>query len=302
MILAVGNPVYDYIETPEVSTKTRVLSGCSTNACLALSKLGESTTLVGCVGRDFRRRFTVDMGRHGISYRLCASPQTGGFSLVYDHKGDRTLDILGVASPIAWIPDVGQTPRAVIVGPVLGEVSFELVAALRERFHCPLFLDVQGLVRVIEAGRVRRTKLAGVEEAVGVFDVAKPNEYEATVLTGLDPRREPRACVEAVHAMGCRVAVVTLAEAGSVVFDGEAYLEIPAYPVKAVDPTGAGDTYLGGFVYQYLRSRDLTKAACFASAVASAMVEHTGPDFPLTLEEAWRRTEALLPGVKRYGR
>jgi sugar/nucleoside kinase (ribokinase family) len=302
MILAVGNPVYDYIETPKVSTQTRVLSGCSTNACLALSKLGEDTILVGSVGRDFRRRFARDMARHRIGYRFFASPQTGGFSLIYDDKGDRTLDILGVASPIPWVPEIEEEPHGVIVGPVLGEVNLRLAEALRRRFRCPLFLDVQGMIRVIEGGRVRRTKLPGVDAAVGLFDVAKPNEYEATVLTGIDPRRDPEACVKAVHATGCRIAVVTLAEAGSVVYDGTEYLEIPAYGVKAVDPTGAGDTYLGGFVYTYLRGADLLTSACFASAVASVMVEHTGPDFPLTLDKANRRMETLLPRAHRRTR
>jgi sugar/nucleoside kinase (ribokinase family) len=181
-------------------------------------------------------------------------------------------------------------------------VNLRLAEALCRRFRCPLFLDVQGMIRVIEGGRVRRTKLPGVDAVVGLFDVAKPNEYEATVLTGIDPRSDPEACVKAVHATGCRIAVVTLAEAGSVVYDGTEYLEIPAYRVAAVDPTGAGDTYLGGLVFMYLRGADLLTSACFASAVASVMVEHTGPDFPLTLDEANRRTETLLPRAHRRTR
>jgi hypothetical protein len=52
----------------------------------------------------------------------------------------------------------------------------------------------------------------------------------------------------------------------------------------------------------YLRGADLLTSACFASAVASVMVEHTGPDFPLTLDEANRRTETLLPRAHRRTR
>ena len=46
-IVGIGNPVYDYIKTPRVDTEERILSGCSTNGCLAISKLGEETALVG---------------------------------------------------------------------------------------------------------------------------------------------------------------------------------------------------------------------------------------------------------------
>ena len=56
MIVAFGNPVYDYIKTPSVTTGTRVLSGCSTNGCLALARLGHATTLVGRIGADFHER------------------------------------------------------------------------------------------------------------------------------------------------------------------------------------------------------------------------------------------------------
>ena len=50
MITAIGNPVYDYIKTQKVNTEKRILSGCSTNAALALSKMGENVKLVGAVG------------------------------------------------------------------------------------------------------------------------------------------------------------------------------------------------------------------------------------------------------------
>src|ERR1700712_3936626 len=65
MIVAFGNPVYDYIKTPSVTTGERVLSGCSTNACLALARLGHATMLVGRVGLDYYERFLADAERCG---------------------------------------------------------------------------------------------------------------------------------------------------------------------------------------------------------------------------------------------
>src|SRR5690606_10422335 len=63
MIVAFGNPVYDYIKTPHITTGERVLSGGSTNSCLALTRLGRSTALVGRVGDDYAARFVDDARR-----------------------------------------------------------------------------------------------------------------------------------------------------------------------------------------------------------------------------------------------
>ena len=83
-LVGIGNPVYDTIITPLVKTPGRVLSGCSTNACLAAKKLGvKKVGLVGCIGQDFAHRFRVDMERYGIEASIDATgKETGGFHLV----------------------------------------------------------------------------------------------------------------------------------------------------------------------------------------------------------------------------
>jgi sugar/nucleoside kinase (ribokinase family) len=103
--------------------------------------------------------------------------------------------------------------------------------------------------------------------------------------------------VRALHAFGCKIAIVTLAEAGSIIFDGTRIYEIPPYEVDAIDPTGAGDTYAAGFMVKYLETPDdLTGVGCFASCVSSIMVSNSGPDFPLTRAEVERRQKTLLDG------
>ena len=57
--------------------------------------------MIGCIGTDFAERFSHDMRSYGIETRLdSAGGETGGFRLIYDAQGDRTLDVLGVANPI----------------------------------------------------------------------------------------------------------------------------------------------------------------------------------------------------------
>src|SRR5262245_60032836 len=121
MIVAFGNPVYDYIKTPAITTGERVLSGCSTNGCLALTRLGHRATLVGRIGPDNYQRFLADTQRYGVGTSVELCEQTGGFSLIYDTRGDRTLDILGVAAPIGQALPLCSHVSAIIVGPILQE-------------------------------------------------------------------------------------------------------------------------------------------------------------------------------------
>jgi len=77
LITAIGNPVYDYIKTYKVEPDGRVLSGCSTNAVLALSKMGEDVRLVGAVGDDYKTQFIADLAKHGIEHVITPSNETG---------------------------------------------------------------------------------------------------------------------------------------------------------------------------------------------------------------------------------
>jgi sugar/nucleoside kinase (ribokinase family) len=296
-VLAFGNPVYDMILTPIVTRKERVLSGCSTNACLAVAKLGQKATLVGCVGPDFQQHMENDMAKYHVEGRLLPSKQTGGFSLVYDERGNRELTILGIAENLP--DDVDNLPQAdfVLIGPILGETSSELVRAVRRQVQAPVLLDPQGLLRMLDGDQVVHRVTRVYEEVAAMSDIVKANELETQVVTGIDPRQDPVAAVKALYQCGCKIAITTLAEAGSIIFDGQNIIEIPPYVTNAIDPTGAGDTYAAGFMTKYMENpQDLLGAGCFASCVSSVMIENVGPAFPLTYEEASRRAAVLLAG------
>ncbi|UCD62732.1 MAG: ribokinase, partial [Candidatus Zixiibacteriota bacterium] len=253
MITAIGNPVYDYIKTQKVNTETRVLSGCSTNAALALAKMGENVRLVGSVGDDYKEQFVGDLKRFNIDYKITPSAETGGFSLIYyDDFGNRTLDLLGRADPINEIYDSWyRDSRAVLVGPILGEISFEQIQAIRENYNGLFFCDPQGLLRGADSdGRIYHEKVEGIEGALGSFDIVKPNELEGMVLTGINCREDPYEAARVIKSWGPKIVIVTLAELGSIIYDGSEFIDIPPYEVDLIDATGAGDTYMGGFVFE----------------------------------------------------
>jgi sugar/nucleoside kinase (ribokinase family) len=296
MIVAFGNPVYDYIKTPSITTGKRVLSGCSTNSCLALTRLGHATTLVGRIGAEFQDRFVAYAHQFGIAAVMQRCDQTGGFGLIYDERGDRTLDVLGIAAPIEQIPAITSKAEAIIIGPILQETSPKLIERIHALSDAPLFLDPQGMLRRVGPhGRIEHFCPPEFVQVAPLCHVIKANEMETKVITGINPRVSGAEALRGLKILGCDIAIITLAEAGSLIDDGERQYAIPAYTTDARDPTGAGDTYMAGFIHAYLQNpNDIYVAGCYGAATASIWIEHTGPEAPVTRDEVERRVATLL--------
>jgi sugar/nucleoside kinase (ribokinase family) len=295
-LIGIGNPVYDIIVTPWAKTDGRVLSGCSTNACLAGKRLGlKNVGLVGCIGPDFEDRFRQDMENYGIEVTLDSlGGQTGGFRLNYDVRGDRTLDVLGAADRITPknFPEEYLDASFFLIGPILGEIDLELVEFIRSSTSAKLFLDPQGLVRVVgNDGRiVHRCDQQAFAKVARLVDFIKPNEHESQTITR---QKDPVQAVLQLRELGPAVPIVTLAERGSVLIYGDELFRIPACQTTLVDPTGAGDVYAGSFITEYARTKNLVESALFGSAAASIMVEQIGPDFAMTLKAVEKRRSSI---------
>ena len=295
-LVAVGNPVYDLISTPRTATDRRILSGCSTNACLAARRLGmKDVVLVGNVGYDFIQRFQTEMKHYGIkAINTASTDRTTGFSLKYDERGERTLKVIADAGkiPIRSVWSECRQTRYLLLGPVLCELDIKAVVDLIASSSGEVFLDPQGMLRRLgNNGEVEHfCERKTFKRLVGLVDFVKPNELEAHVITGL--RDHVESARELVK-WGAAVGIVTLGENGSVVCDRHNCLSVPAYKTVAVDPTGAGDVYAGAFLAEYSRTGDLGSSCLYASAAASIMVESVGPDFPVS-DEAVRRRAKLI--------
>jgi len=293
-LVGVGNPVYDSIMTPFSRTEGRVLSGCSTNACLAAKRLGlVKVGLVGCIGRDYELRFKSEMSSFGVEVATDTTNKgTGGFHLVYDHKGDRTLDVLGVAGRITprSFPEEFLQTKYMIIGPILGEVDLSLIEYLRNSTASKLFLDPQGLIRTIgQDGRISHNcDEAEFSKIAGLVDFVKPNEPESRTITG---ESDAGLALRRLHDMGAAVPIVTLAERGSLLLEDGIVHNIPPYPTKVIDPTGAGDVYAGSFITSYSNGATLEEASTYASAASSIKIEQVGPGFKLSNAEVEHRVK-----------
>jgi sugar/nucleoside kinase (ribokinase family) len=280
MIVAFGNPVYDFIQTPLASTKERVLSGCSTNACLVLQRLGIQAQLVGRLGPDFYEQFIYDTERFGLQTHMQICSETGGFRLIYPTWSERTLDILGIAEPISKIPPEINQAQAIIVGPILQETPLDLIERITQETSAPIMLDPQGLLRRVNAqGRIEHYVPSNFVQITKLCHIIKANEQETQILTGVDPRDNPSGAVDRLREYGCPITIVTIAELGSIIDDGQQQYIIPAFTTNVRDTTGAGDTYMAGFLNAYLQDPDnLAWAGCYGAASSSMWIEDTGPD------------------------
>jgi sugar/nucleoside kinase (ribokinase family) len=129
------------------------------------------------------------------------------------------------------------------------------------------------------------------KQLLTLIDVYKSSLEEINVLTG---QTDLNAAIKAVHDMGPETVIVTLGTKGSVLsVQGTAY-NIPACSSeKFVDPTGAGDVFIGAFLTEYIRQKDSLWCACVGSAAASLVVEAVGPTFFGEKEEIYRRASAI---------
>jgi sugar/nucleoside kinase (ribokinase family) len=295
-MVGIGNPVYDTIITPFSKTDGRVLSGCSTNACLAAKRLGSARVgLVGSIGHDYAEKFQRDMAKYGIEASVdSSSHETGGFHLIYDAKGDRTLDVLGIAGKISIknVPEEFLQSRFFLIGPIMGEVDLELIRFLRSSTSGRIFLDPQGLIRLLGSDKrvIYRCNQDEFSKIVKLVDFVKPNEREFETMTG---EKDPTLALQCLREMGATVPIVTLAERGSILLDGNTQYRIPAFTTRAIDPTGAGDVYGGSFIAEFMRGGIIVDAALYASAAASLMVEQVGPDFQMEPRVVMERRESI---------
>ena len=189
---------------------------------------------------------------------------------------------------------VGDLPilqaKVVHIAPIAAEISFEVVERLREFANC-LSIDPQGMTRRFDVkGKV--SCCAQMDKRIlPLINVYKSSLDEIEVLTGIT---DVRKALKAVHDLGPEIVIATMGAQGSILsVDGEV-CQVPACkPKRVVDPTGAGDVFIGAFLTEFTRKKDPFWCACVGSAAASLVVEDVGTRFFGEKEEIYRRATAV---------
>jgi sugar/nucleoside kinase (ribokinase family) len=297
-LLVIGSVALDTVQTP-FGKVTEALGGSATFFSYCASFFTQ-VRLVATVGDDFPEehlRLLKDRGVDIAGLRVTAGGRTfrwtGAYG--YDLNEAKTLDtqlnVLADFHP-ALADDLAHVPYLFLanIDPVL---QLDVLRQMRQR---PRLVALDTMNFWIQG---KRDDLMRVLREV---DVVTINDGEARQLAG-----EPNLVKAArtIAAMGPKTVVVKRGEYGALLLTGDTFFAVPAYPLESVfDPTGAGDTFAGGFM-GFLASQDRVDVATMRRAMVygSVMASFTVEDFSLNrltrltsaqIEERYRAFHELI--------
>ena len=275
-LLVVGSVAFDAVETP-FGKRDKMLGGSAAHFSISASFFTD-VRVVGVVGGDFgsddeevfkqREIDLTDLERipDGQTFLWRGRYE---YDLNTAHTLDTQLNVFADFKP--KLSDEAKNARLVF----LGNIQPDLQREVREQIPDAELVALDTMNMWIE---IAREPLLRAIEGV---DVVIINDAEARQLAG-----EPNIIKAArkILAWGPRVLIVKRGEYGAALFTPENYFAIPAYPLESVfDPTGAGDTFAGGFM-GYLASQNnldeaaMRRAMIFGSVMASFNVEEFGTE------------------------
>jgi sugar/nucleoside kinase (ribokinase family) len=278
-IVTVGHLCIDSIFLPKRRKAFTVLGGSAAYVSFAAKHLEAKASIVSLVGSDFPAAYKWWLQQEGVDLSgltIESDKATTRFELRYDKTlSNRRLCSKCRTRPLK-VEDLPPSLRTKIVhlAPVIGEVSYDVALELEDHAEA-LSLDGQGLVRGFDDdGNVSLHSMQD-KRILELTDIFKSSAKELQALTGLS---EVDSAVKAVHDFGVGIVIVTLGSDGALVSVEHAQHVVPAYePVKLVDPTGAGDAFMGGFLAEYVKGEDCAWSSYVGSAAASTVVEGLGP-------------------------
>jgi sugar/nucleoside kinase (ribokinase family) len=272
-VLVVGSTALDSIKTPD-RENPRLLGGSASHAAVAASFFAP-VKLVGVVGDDFPKRYVQLYRRHGIDIEgLQIAPGktfhwAGEYEVNMNNRRTLTTE-LGVFE--AFTPNLPETYRQTPFV-LLANIAPALQHHVLNQMRRPKFVVADTMDLWLN---IALTDLLKLLRRIDAFVL---NDSEARQLTEED---NIVAAVRKIHRLGPHIVIVKKGEHGAVLSSPAGMFLSPAFPLrKVVDPTGAGDSFVGGLI-GYLASRkgtteaNLRRAMIYGSVVASFCCEGFG--------------------------
>jgi sugar/nucleoside kinase (ribokinase family) len=272
-LVVVGSVAFDSLQTPHGEAKD-ILGGAATHFSVTASYFTH-VKVVAVVGEDFRDEHLMVFHNRGIDTAGLERAKGKTFRWAAEYSGAmneaRTLDTqLNVFEHFApKIPAAYADSEYLF----LANIQPKLQLQVRDQFPAArvVAMDtmnfwIQGTPEDLKA-TLRRV------------DILTINENEARMLAGCHNLVK---AARAVQSLGPRLLIIKRGEYGAIFFNGESIFSVPAFPLEDVhDPTGAGDSFAGGFMGHLARSGDLTeqnlrRAMVYGSVMASFSVEEFG--------------------------
>ncbi|OIN60238.1 PfkB family carbohydrate kinase [Arsenicibacter rosenii] len=296
-LLTVGSVAFDALETPFGKTD-KIIGGAATYITLSASYFTKANNLVAVVGDDFPQSMIDIFKDHGINtegLEIRQGEKTFFWSGKYHNDMNSRdtvevqLNVMGDFNPV--IPDAYQNCEYLMLGNTAPAVQRMVIERLTTRPKL-IVLDTMNLWIDIANDDLK--------SLLPLVDVLVLNDEEARMLTG------DYALVRAaatIRAMGPKTVIIKKGEHGALLFQDEHIFYAPALPLAEVfDPTGAGDTFAGGFIGYLAKTGDLSfdnmkRAVIYGSAMASFCVEKFGAERMLNLSQ-----DEIYDRVKQFVR
>ena len=294
-LLAVGTVAFDAIETPFGKTN-KILGGSGTFVGLAASQFGIETGIVSVVGGDFPEAYLSMMNEKGINtdgIEIIKSGKTFFWSGRYHNDMNSRdtliteLNVLEDFKPV--VPEKFRDAKIVMLGNLHPSVQDSVIAQMTEK-PTLIVLDTMNFWMNIA--------LDELHQVLKKVDVITINDEEARQLSG---EYSLVNAAKKIHDMGPKFVVIKKGEHGALLFNEGNMFFAPALPLAEVfDPTGAGDTFAGGFCGYLAKTGDISfenmkNAIIYGSNLASFCVEKFGTERmqELTSEELINRLQAF---------
>jgi sugar/nucleoside kinase (ribokinase family) len=295
-LLTVGSVAFDALETPFGKTD-KIIGGAATYITLAASYFTKQNNLVAVVGGDFPQEMISLLEEHGVNtegLEIVKEGKTFFWSGKY-HEDMNTrdtletqLNVMADFNPV--IPGSYQGTEYLMLGNTVPATQKLVIERLAKRPKL-IMLDTMNLWMNIA--------LDDLKEVLKLVDLLTINDEEARQLSGEYSLRKAAA---KIMEMGPKTLIIKKGEHGALLFQGDRIFFAPALPLEEVfDPTGAGDTFAGGFI-GYLASTgdtsfdNMKRAIIYGSAMASFCVEKFGTErlVNLTQEEITARVQEFV--------
>lgn len=285
-LLAIGTVAFDAIETPFGKTD-KILGGAATYIGLSASNFVKKVNIVSVVGEDFPADYIKMMERHGVDttgLQVKKGEKTFFWSGKYHNDMntrdtlDTQLNVLENFDPI--IPESYQDCEFLMLGNLAPVVQKTVIERLNKRPKL-IVMDTMNFWMDIMMDELKET--------LKLVDVLSINDEEARQLSG---EYSLVKAAQKIMEMGPRYLVIKKGEHGALLFHKNEVFFAPALPLEDVfDPTGAGDTFAGGFIGYLAQSRDISfdnmkRALIYGSALASFTVEKFGTEKLVDLSPA----------------
>ncbi|MFM8587197.1 MAG: PfkB family carbohydrate kinase [Bacteroidota bacterium] len=275
-LIVVGTMAFDAIETP-FGKSDRIIGGAATYIALSASNFVKPIKQISVVGGDFPQSELDHLSSLGV--------QLEGVQIKKDEKSffwagryhmdmnerdtlDTQLNVLANFTPV--VPDSYQDAEFLMLGNLVPAVQMRVLNQMKNK---PKLVVMDTMNFWME------TAMADLEAVLKKVDVLLVNDSEARQLSG---QYSLVKAAKTIMGMGPKYLVVKKGEHGALLFHGDKVFVAPALPLEEVfDPTGAGDTFAGGFVGHLAKTKDISfenmkTAIIVGSAMASFCVEKFG--------------------------